>query len=178
MKSNWRLAVIAAAALAVAVAAGLVLRHEGFFGYDFAGTDRVARELVKEGHYHQAQELYEQALRMRTPNPETRFRLLMNYGQVLLAQNQLDAAYQAFLQAYTLNPRDPAVNFDVARIYAARGAIDGALTYLERARIQGFCGVERITHDPDFEAIQTQERFRVWFNQFRAACEQHPVENP
>jgi len=84
------------------------------------------------------------------------------------------AAYEAYREAYRLDPtileRQPlaveAAGVDaatqayyLAKILAADGRRDAALTQLRRARDAGFRDFARVEADPDFRAVVADPRF-------------------
>ena len=129
-------------------------------------------EYVRQ-RYDSALDQYEKALKIRPESPT----LLLNMGACLFDMKRYDEALRATQRALEIDPRvldrssgfgtliqtsrrnDPTVSFYFAKIYAARGEKDLAISYLNRALDEGFKEYDKIKTEPAFEALAQEEGF-------------------
>src|SRR5207248_694214 len=122
-------------------------------------------EYVRQ-RYDSALDQYEKALKIRPESPT----ILLNMGACLFDMKRYDEALRATQRALEIDPRvldrssgfgtliqtsrrnDPTVSFYFAKIYAARGEKDLAISYLNRALDEGFKEYDKIKTEPAFEA--------------------------
>jgi Flp pilus assembly protein TadD len=124
--------------------------------------------------YEGAVARYKRALKFQ-PNSAT---LLRNMGASLASLNRYDEAIEAYQQALIINPRlfDPlpsgagasiqmsqqntaVLNFHFARLFAMRGELDLAISYLFKAVEYGFDDAKKIREEQAFKLLATDERF-------------------
>jgi tetratricopeptide (TPR) repeat protein len=97
-----------------------------------------------------------------------------NLGSGYLSQGRETEALEAYREAFRLDPnifeRQPvavdaagvnavAHSYLMAKVLAASGQSDAALTYLRRARDAGFRDFAKVERDPDFRTLVTDPRF-------------------
>jgi tetratricopeptide (TPR) repeat protein len=132
------------------------------------GTVEYARQ-----HYESALEQYQKALRIRPESPT----ILLNYGACLFDLKRYDEALQATRHALEVDPRvldkvagfgtliqtsrrsDPVVSFYYAKIYAAQGDKERAISYLNRALDEGFKEFDKIKSEPAFAVLKMEEGY-------------------
>lgn len=132
------------------------------------GTVEYARQ-----RYSNALDQYQKALKIR-PDAST---ILLNMGACLFDMKRYDEAVAATQRAIQLDPKvldrasgfgtliqtsrrsDPMVSFYLARIYAAQGEKDRAISYLNRALDEGFEDFQKIPKEPAFASLAEDERF-------------------
>jgi tetratricopeptide (TPR) repeat protein len=132
------------------------------------GTVEYARQ-----RYDSALDQYQKALRIRPQSPT----ILLNMGACLFDMKRYDEAILSTQQAIeidptvldrasgfgtliqTSRPRDPLVSFHYAKIYAAKGLADRAISYLHRALDEGFEEYDKIQKDPAFAALAKEEGY-------------------
>ena len=104
--------------------------------------------------------------------------ILLNMGACLFDMKRYDEATKATQHALEIDPKvleravsgfgtliqtsrrsDPMVAYYFARIYAARGDKDAAISYLNRALDEGFKEFDKIKAEPAFAALAGQEGF-------------------
>jgi tetratricopeptide (TPR) repeat protein len=123
--------------------------------------------------YDAALEQYEKALKIRPESPT----ILLNMGACLFDMKRYDEALKATQRALEIDPRvlertsgfgtliqtsrrsDPTVSFYFAKIYAARGEKDLAISYLNRALDEGFKEFDKIKSEPAFAPLAQEEGF-------------------
>jgi len=124
-------------------------------------------------HYDRALDQYKKALNIHPESPT----ILLNMGACLFDMKRYDDATKATQRALELDPRvldrssgfgtliqtsrrnDPTVSYYFAKIYAARGDKDLAISYLNRALDEGFKDFDKIKAEPAFTALAQQEGF-------------------
>ena len=124
-------------------------------------------------NYDRALEQYERALKIRPESPT----ILLNMGACLFDMKRYDEAFKATQRAIEIDPRvldrtsgfgtliqtsrrnDPTVSFYFAKIYAARGEKELAISYLNRALDEGFREYDKIKSEPAFVALAQEEGF-------------------
>jgi len=129
-------------------------------------------EYVRQ-RYDSALELYERALKIRPESPT----ILLNMGACLFDMKRYDEALKATQRALEIDPRvldrnsgfgtliqtsrrnDPTVSFYFAKIYAARGEKELAISYLNRALDEGFKEYDKIKAEPAFVPLAQEEGF-------------------
>jgi tetratricopeptide (TPR) repeat protein len=129
-------------------------------------------EYVRQ-RYDNALEQYEKALKIRPESPT----ILLNKGACLFDMKRYDEALKATQHALEIDPRvldkvagfgtliqtsrrsDPTVSFYYAKIYAAQGDKERAISYLNRAIDEGFKELEKIKAEPAFVALAAEEGF-------------------
>jgi tetratricopeptide (TPR) repeat protein len=132
------------------------------------GTVEYARQ-----RYESALEQYQKALRIRPESPT----ILLNYGACLFDLKRYDEALQATRHALEIDPRvldkvagfgtliqtsrrsDPVVSFYYAKVYAAQGDKERAISYLNRALDEGFKEFDKIKSDPAFAGLKMEEGY-------------------
>jgi tetratricopeptide (TPR) repeat protein len=132
------------------------------------GTVEYARQ-----RYESALEQYQKALRIRPESPT----ILLNYGACLFDMKRYDEALQATRHALEIDPHvldkvagfgtliqtsrrsDPVVSFSYAKIYAAQGDKERAISYLNRALDEGFKEFDKIKSEPSFAVLRTEEGY-------------------
>lgn len=132
------------------------------------GTVEYARQ-----RYEMALEQYQRALKIRPQSPT----VLLNMGACLFDLKRYEEAVKATQQAIQMDPKvleratgfgtliqtsrraDPMVSYYYARIYAAQGEKDRAISYLHRALDEGFTEYGRIKGDPVFLPFAMDEAF-------------------
>ena len=131
---------------------------------------------IEYGHkrYDRALTQYKKALNIH-PDSAT---IYLNMGACLFDMKRYDEATKATQHALELDPKvldraasgfgtliqtsrrsDPTVSFYFARLYAARGDKDLAISYLNRALDEGFKEFDKIKTEPAFAALAQQEGF-------------------
>ena len=130
------------------------------------------------GRYKQAIKNYQQAInyyqKAQSPRPglATAYK---NMGSAYFAIQRFDAGYEAYQAAYRLDPTSleaPATMvvglpgesvamevFYIAKICAANGQIEAALTFLRRASDAGL-DFDRVARDPDFKEVVADPRYQ------------------
>jgi tetratricopeptide (TPR) repeat protein len=132
------------------------------------GTVEYARQ-----RYDNALEQYEKALKIRPESPT----ILLNMGACLFDMKRYDEALKATQQALEIDPKvldkvsgfgtliqtsrrsDPTVSFYYAKIYAAQGDKERAISYLNRALDEGFKEFDKIKTEPAFAALAAEEGY-------------------
>jgi tetratricopeptide (TPR) repeat protein len=95
-----------------------------------------------------------------------------NLGAAYLRQEKVREAFDAYRAAYALSPAvfasggvqaaggDLATQYYYfAKLFAADGQVEQAITYLEKAREQGFSDMAAVSADPDFAGAVDNPRF-------------------
>jgi tetratricopeptide (TPR) repeat protein len=129
-------------------------------------------EYVRQ-HYDSALEQYQKALKIRADSPT----VLLNLGACLFDMKRYDEAMKATQRALQIDPKvlekvsgfgtliqtsrrsDPTVSFYFAKIYAAQGDKERAISYLNRALDEGFSDFEKIRTEPAFAVLAKEEGF-------------------
>jgi tetratricopeptide (TPR) repeat protein len=129
-------------------------------------------EYVRQ-HYDNALEQYQKALKIRADSPT----VLLNLGACLFDMKRYDEAMKATQRALEIDPKlldkvsgfgtliqtsrrsDPTVSFYFAKIYAAQGDKERAISYLNRALDEGFSDFEKIRTEPAFAVLAKEEGF-------------------
>src|SRR5262249_41298548 len=132
------------------------------------GTVEYARQ-----RYESALDQYQKALKIRPESPT----ILLNMGACLFDMKRYDEALEATRHALEIDPRvlekvagfgtliqtsrrsDPTVSFYYAKIYAAQGDKERAISYLNRALDEGFKEFDKIKSEPAFKALAAEEGF-------------------
>jgi tetratricopeptide (TPR) repeat protein len=132
------------------------------------GTVEYARQ-----RYDNALDQYQKALKIRPESPT----ILLNLGACLFDMKRYEEAIQATRHAIEIDPRvldkvsgfgtliqtsrrsDPMVSFYYAKIYAAQGDKERAISYLNRALDEGFTEFDKIKNEPAFTALAKEEGF-------------------
>jgi tetratricopeptide (TPR) repeat protein len=132
------------------------------------GTVEYARQ-----RYDDALNQYERALKIRPESPT----ILMNMGACLFDMKRYDEALRATQHAIEIDPKvldkvsgfgtliqtsrrsDPTVSFYYAKIYAAQGDKERAISYLNRALDEGFREFDKIKNEPAFTALAAEEGY-------------------
>jgi tetratricopeptide (TPR) repeat protein len=132
------------------------------------GTVEYARQ-----RYENALDQYQKALKIRPESPT----ILLNMGACLFDMKRYDEALEATRHALEIDPRvlekvagfgtliqtsrrsDPLVSFYYAKIYAAQGDKERAISYLNRALDEGFKEFDKIKSEPAFKALAAEEGF-------------------
>jgi tetratricopeptide (TPR) repeat protein len=125
--------------------------------------------------YARAISQYNRALKIRPDSPT----ILMNLGSCLFAMDRYDEGYNAYQRALELDPKafernatagfgtliqssqrsNPTMNFYLAKIFAAKGDADRAISYLYKAVEEGFKEIDLIKTEPAFGILAQDERF-------------------
>src|SRR5262249_10621411 len=129
-------------------------------------------EYVRQ-RYENAYEQYQKALKIRPDSPT----ILLNLGACLFDMKRYDEAMKATQRALQIDPRvlerasgfgtliqtsrrsDPTVSFYFAKIYAAQGEKDRAISYLNRALDEGFSDFDKIKLEPAFKVLADEEGY-------------------
>jgi tetratricopeptide (TPR) repeat protein len=132
------------------------------------GTVQYARQ-----RYDDALDQYQKALKIRPDSPT----VLLNMGACLFDMKRYEEAVKATQRAVELDPKvleraggfgtliqtsrrsDPMVSFYYARIYAAQGEKDRAISYLNRALDEGFTEFDKIKNDKVFATLAAEEGY-------------------
>src|SRR5262245_2965630 len=132
------------------------------------GTVEYARQ-----RYENALEQYEKALKIRPESPI----ILLNLGACLFDMKRYDEALKATRHALEIDPRvldkvsgfgtliqtsrrsDPVVSFYYAKVYAAQGDKERAISYLNRALDEGFKEFDKIKTEPAFRVLSGEEGY-------------------
>lgn len=132
------------------------------------GTVEYARQ-----RYDSALEEYQRALKIRPESPT----VLLNMGACLFDMKRYDEAMKATQHALEIDPRlldrsagfgtliqtsrrnDPTVSFYFAKIYAAQGDRERAISYLNRALDEGFRDFDKIRTEPVFKVLAMEEGY-------------------
>jgi tetratricopeptide (TPR) repeat protein len=132
------------------------------------GTVEYARQ-----RYDSALEQYERALKIRPESPT----ILLNKGACLFDMKRYDEALAATRHAIEIDPKvldkvsgfgtliqtsrrsDPMVSFYYAKIYAAQGDKERAISYLNRALDEGFEDFDKIKKEPAFTVLVAEEGY-------------------
>jgi tetratricopeptide (TPR) repeat protein len=124
--------------------------------------------------YDRAMNQYTKALKIRPQSPT----ILINMAACLFEMKRHDEAYKAVEAALEIDPKlfdrtaggfgtliqtsrrsDPTVYFYYAKVFAAKGDMDRAMSYLNRAVEEGFSEFDKIRSEPAFKALSEDERF-------------------
>jgi tetratricopeptide (TPR) repeat protein len=123
--------------------------------------------------YDRALAQYKKALNIHPESPT----ILLNMGACLFDMKRYDEATKVTQRALELDPKvldrasgfgtliqtsrrsDPTVSFYFAKLYAARGEKELAISYLNRALDEGFKDFDKIKTEPAFAPIAQQEGF-------------------
>lgn len=129
-------------------------------------------EYVKQ-NYKRAMDQYSKALKLRPQSPT----VLQNIGACLFALERYEEGYAVYQRALEIDPRlfdktssmgtliqtahrnEPMLNFYLAKVFAANGDKDRAISYLYRAYEEGFKDIEKLKAEPSFAALLEDERF-------------------
>ena len=129
-------------------------------------------EYVRQ-RYDNALEQYQKALKIRAESPT----VLLNLGACLFDMKRYDEAMKATQRALEIDPKvldkvsgfgtliqtsrrsDPTVSFYFAKIYAAQGDKERAISYLNRALDEGFSDFDKIRTEPAFAVLAKEEGF-------------------
>jgi len=122
-------------------------------------------------HFEEAVKLYERAISLK-PDFASGYK---NMGAAYLAQGRLEEGLAAYSAAYRLDPSilgAPAGGsvaatgvevglqyFYFAKIYAAAGDPESALSFLDRAFAVGFYDIEAVAEDPDLSVLVEDPRY-------------------
>jgi serine/threonine-protein kinase len=96
---------------------------------DFWLSFFLALRLHAAGQYAEAAGFYRAALGARPDTPA----VLVNLGNVLLAQKKPDEAYACYRRAIQLDPKDALTHNNLGNALRARGRLDGAITCYRKA---------------------------------------------
>jgi len=126
------------------------------------------------GHYDDALGRYRRALEIQ-PRSAT---VLKNMGACYFAMRRYDDATKAIQRALEIEPQlyqrlatgvgtliqmtepnDPLMHFHLAKVFAARGEKDQAMTFLYKAVDAGFDDVKSLKSEPAFATLAADERF-------------------
>lgn len=123
--------------------------------------------------YNRAMDYYEKALEIR-PNSPT---ILQNIGSCLFAMERFEDGMKIYQRALELDPKlfehvssfgtliqtphrnEPMINFYLAKVFAAAGDKERAISYLYKAVEEGFKDVEKLKAEPAFAILADDERF-------------------
>ena len=132
------------------------------------GTVEYARQ-----RYDGALDMYQRALKIRPESPT----ILLNMGACLFDMKRYEEAIKATQHAIEIDPKvldratgfgtliqtsrrsDPMVSFYYAKIYAAQGDKERAISYLNRALDEGFEEFDKIKKDPAFLVLANEEAY-------------------
>jgi tetratricopeptide (TPR) repeat protein len=132
------------------------------------GTVEYARQ-----RYGPALSQYQKALKIRPESPT----ILLNMGACLFDMKRYDEAIKATQHAIEIDPKildratgfgtliqtsrrsDPMVSFYYAKIYAAQGEKERAISYLNRALDEGFEEYDKIKKEPAFTVLAAEEGY-------------------
>jgi hypothetical protein len=140
-------------------------------GGDADAWMRLAVLRHRRGQFGKAANAYERALKIR-PDWALAHR---NLATAHLDRAELEEAFREYREAYrvrhtsleasdtaSVTARDPALQHYVfAKVYAAEGEIESALSSLRKARDAGFRDLERIRDDAEFRPFLDDPRFGV-----------------
>jgi tetratricopeptide (TPR) repeat protein len=97
-----------------------------------------------------------------------------NLGSAYLALGQTEQAFEAYQEAFRLDPtilesQGPGIpaagidvatqNFYLAKLLATNGQTDAAIEFLRRAKGAGFHDFDRVRSDPAFKGVVADPRF-------------------
>ena len=131
-----------------------------------------------ESDYSQAQQNFETAYELKTPEDLTWWRPHATYlGIALWGLGEKDRAEQLFAERMSLNQaaidngnQDPALRKDMAVIHATRGETEEAVQWMERAVESGYAWydltakeglLENLRNHPRFQQLMTEMEARV-----------------
>ena len=97
-------------------------------------------------------------------NPTDR-RILSFASNSLLEIGEREEAYEWIERAMQLYPEDAGVLINSACFFANDGNKEKALSILELAFSKGYGDIKWISHDPDFDAIRDEPRFKALLSQ-------------
>jgi adenylate cyclase len=104
------------------------------------------------------------ARKQLTLNPTDR-RILSFAASSLLELGEKAEAYEWMNSALELYPEDAGVLINAACFFAHDGEKEKALTILETAFSKGYGNTKWISHDPDFDSVKDEPRFKALVNQ-------------
>lgn len=101
-----------------------------------------------------------------------------NMGAAYFSIEKYEDGYKAYQEAFRLDPsilertstggtvkttggNQAKQNFYLAKIYAASGNLERAITYLQKAHESGFKDFEQLEKDPAFEKVILDERYKI-----------------
>ena len=96
-------------------------------------------------------------------NPQDR-RILSFASSSLLEIGEREEAYEWMNRALQLYPEDAGVLINAACFFASDGYKEKALSILEKAFSKGYGNTKWISHDPDFDSIRDEPRFKALVN--------------
>ena len=114
----------------------------------------------KQGRYDEAIAAFESAARIDSTNGGAKINLATARKNKALVQER-DAQIQKAEHAATVNPQDPQVSFNAARIHAHYGNRAEALGWLSRARQQGYTDLASVKNDPSFKNFSNDRDFEL-----------------
>lgn len=85
--------------------------------------------LIEKQQYHQAERLFEGALRAQPGNTD----LLCNLGRALMLQNRMDEALSCFSKALAIHPTHAIARFNLAVVFQSRGQLLLAIEHYHHA---------------------------------------------
>jgi tetratricopeptide (TPR) repeat protein len=126
--------------------------------------------------YDRALDQYNRALKLRPESPT----ILINVGACLFDMNRYDEGMKAYQRALSIDPKvferssstgfgtliqtsqrsDPLKNFNLAKLFAANGDKDRAISYLYKAVEEGLKDLEKIKTEPAFMALADDVRYQ------------------
>ena len=126
--------------------------------------------------YDRALDQYNRALKLRPESPT----ILINVGACLFAMERYDDGLKAYQHALSIDPKvfernagsgfgtliqtsqraDSLLNFNLAKLFAANGDKERAVSYLYRAVEEGFKDIEKIRTDPAFAILAEDVRYQ------------------
>ena len=104
------------------------------------------------------------ARKLLTINPTDR-RILSFASISLLEIGEREEAYEWINRALQLYPEDAGVLINAACFFANDQNKEKALSILELAFSKGYGNVKWISHDPDFDSIRDEPRFKALLSQ-------------
>ncbi|GAB4304452.1 MAG: hypothetical protein Kow0090_20000 [Myxococcota bacterium] len=135
------------AALVIAAIATVYLHEPKQAGREFA---KMALERAQGGLLEEAAALLERAVQKEPSNHLYHY----NLGQTYLGLNRVPEAQTALYNALSLEPNDPQYCVEYARVLAIQKYIPESLTALKRGVLLGFCDMQRIIDDPDYDPVK------------------------
>jgi adenylate cyclase len=120
------------------------------------GKKDESKEIVREGIIKARKQLI--------LNPTDR-RVLSFASSSLLEIGEREEAYEWMNRALQLYPEDAGVLINAASFFALDGEKEKALSILETAFSKGYGNTKWISHDPDFDSVRDEPRFKALVNQ-------------
>lgn len=131
---------------------------------DFQSLFLAAQSLGMTGRHDEAQRMNRDSIvraeRALALNPED-IRVLSLGSGALQFDQQIERAIEWAQRALALQPHDMSALMNATCLYAKLGMKDEALTLLERACGRGWGKLDWIEHDPDYDGLRDDPRFKA-----------------